>query len=144
MQCFEPKKVRAVAMLERIVTMLEPLAADINPKFFLVQVKELNFECGEVMATVQDIYAGKVRAVANAGGTPRNKDVRKSNAAGKRAVHFFNQFLSTMHDKDGKPKEGRVPNHKVGRPAKLSHRRRSVHIAGSTLKGCECGAPPSE
>ena len=57
------------------------------------------------MATVQDIYAGKVRAVANAGGTPRNKDVRKSNAAGKRAVHFFNQFLATMHDKDGKPKE---------------------------------------
>ena len=110
---WEPDHDRQAKMLRRRADLLEPILVQLNVAHYLLTVRQLRFELGEIFSDMMDLKRERLEA------EPGNPQVvKKVNMLVQQAVRHFSAFQDTMKV-DGKlPEEY---NEDTVRPALLCH-----------------------
>ena len=110
---WEVEQDRQAKMLRRRADLLEPILAELNVAHYLLTVRQLRFELGEIFSDMMDLKHERLQA------EPGNPQViKKVNLLVQQAVRHFSAFQDTMKV-DGKlPEEY---NEDTVRPALLCH-----------------------
>ena len=102
---FETDVKRIAAMEKRRITLLKPIADDINNEHYVLKTKELFYECAQAAQEMHETYYTSCEATYQTGGYPNPKDIQKSDEAIFLGIHYYESFLKTMYNKEGKHPE---------------------------------------
>ena len=107
---FEVDAKRRVAMAQRRVALLEPISLELNPKAYVLLLKELNFEMGNAMKEALEWKIERIsekkqqqqQSAANGVYVPTRTERKKCDEFAARGVAFFDRFLDIFCDQEGK------------------------------------------
>lgn len=94
---------RQCKMHKRRIDMLENVLKEINPEYFLVEVRQILFELGEIYSQNAEI---KTRLLEKKSDIEALKSIKKINTLIAKAIDYFSKFIRTFHDK----KTNSIPN----------------------------------
>jgi len=97
---FETEWKRAVGMQTRRVSLLSPLYEQLNKNVFIVLCKELSFECGQALQSVQDVHEMRLNQLEK-GSKKFISAMKKADKAGVEAMVHFSRFLTHFLTKEG-------------------------------------------
>ncbi|CEM31394.1 unnamed protein product [Vitrella brassicaformis CCMP3155] len=136
---FEPDTQRIASMMSRRLKILGPLVEQLNPQHFLVHVRQMAFECGELCQELHDLKKYDMPAVSlhtsrpkepppakdqdqqedDTGLKPSGKLQAKLAELAQQAVTFYSHFINTF-DKD----PHKVASAKLGEVREANRRER--------------------
>ncbi|XP_038600090.1 KIF-binding protein [Tachyglossus aculeatus] len=93
---FEADYERRCKMHKRRVDMLEPLSAELNPRYYLLVVRQLQFELAETSYEMMDLKVALAERLAE----PAPRAVKKINALARAAIGYYQLFLDSLRGPD--------------------------------------------
>lgn len=92
---FETEKERKCKMHKRRIDLLAQCLNEINPQFYLLICRQLQFEIAEIYGAMLDLKI----AIANESiQTPTNHAIKKINLLCRSSIFYFNKFLDTLRN----------------------------------------------
>lgn len=88
---------RQCKMHKRRIDMLENIFKQINPEYFLIEIRQILFELGEIYSQIGEI---KTRLLDKKSDIEAVKSTKKINTLIAKAIDYFNKFIKTFHDKN--------------------------------------------
>jgi len=97
---FETDVGRKCKMHKRRIDLLSDILRELNPTYYLMVMRQLQYELGEVHSIMMDLKYTAVDEAAKSGVAPKRQVVEKINALTKGAVDSFQDFLTSFHVKN--------------------------------------------
>lgn len=113
---FETAKDRKCKMHKRRADLITGVLEEINPQFYLLVCRQLQFELGEIHSDMVDL---KVEIVNASNGPAGPHAVKKINSLCLSSIKYFREFLDTLKNPNGEFPESLDGD--VERPAVVAH-----------------------
>nr|AAH38828.1 2510003E04Rik protein [Mus musculus] len=91
---FEADMERRCKMHKRRIAMLEPLTVDLNPQYYLLVSRQIQFEIAHAYYDMMDLKV----AIADKLRDPDSHIVKKINSLNKSALKYYQLFLDSLRD----------------------------------------------
>nr|XP_039249060.1 KIF-binding protein-like [Styela clava] len=92
---FETEKERKCKMHKRRIDLLTQVLNEINPQFFLLICRQLQFEIGEIYGAMLDL---KIAIANESTQTPTHHAIKKINLLCRSSILYFTKFLDTLRN----------------------------------------------
>lgn len=90
---FETSKEVKCRMHKRRIDLLKAVLEELNPQFYLLICRQLQFELGEIYSEMLDL---KIAICSASAGNPTDHAIKKMNSLCKSGIHCFSEFLNTL------------------------------------------------
>ena len=82
------------------------LPQELNPKYYLMVMRQLQYELGEIHAVLMDLKYAAVDEAAKSGASPKRQVVEKINSLTKGSINSFQDFIQSFHVKSESGESG--------------------------------------